>query len=133
MVTKSEFNTKQYDDETNRVAALATSLQKTFPRMSRARSLQIAEREIADRHVEIPKKFSVRLAHDGRDPLGSDIGPDHSFWTMTSHVSGPERDDMKVGDTCLREATTADGRHVVRKNNGGSRTEWIRYSVGRVE
>lgn len=51
--TQREFHTKQYDAETNAVAVYARSLQRTFPRMGWGRAIQIAEREIADRHVDL--------------------------------------------------------------------------------
>jgi hypothetical protein len=43
-------NEKEPDDP---VAELAKSLQRTFPLMSWGRAIQVAEREIADKHAEI--------------------------------------------------------------------------------
>lgn len=80
----------------------------------------------------VQPSFSVRVVHSGDDPLGRDIGLGHAFWTLTTHVSGSLPADLEVGQTCIRQASTADGRMVVPKAGGGNRTEWVRYQVGRV-
>ena len=71
--------------------------------------------------------FSIRVVHSGSDPLGDDITLGHSFFIMTTHVSGKEYKELAIGETCIRESCTADGRQVI-----GGKTQWIRYSVGRV-
>lgn len=73
-------------------------------------------------------KFSVRVVHSGSDPLGGEITEDHSFFTMTAHVAGKQYKELAVGETCRRQATTADGRQRI-----GKKTEWIQYTVGRTE
>lgn len=72
--------------------------------------------------------FSVRTVHSGSDPLGRDIPEGHSFFTNTCHVSGKNYSDLQVGETCRREAITADGRIQI-----GRKSVWIQYVVGRVE
>ena len=52
----SSLNQKRYDAETQLVAEYARSLQHTFPGMSWNRAIQLSEREVADRHVDIPEE-----------------------------------------------------------------------------
>lgn len=77
----------RYDAETNMVAEHAKSLQRTFPLMSWNRAIQVAEREIADRHVEIPTVTSpvmdskMKTLIDGGRVIVGDIWMDEASRT----------------------------------------------------